>query len=254
MVNLYSGTPGSGKSLHIAHNICNMLRNGYAVVCNFDIDQHAAVKRLHKNSDFLYVSNDEMTPNKLIAYSDNYFKNHRFKEGQINLIIDECQIVFNAREWNVKGRSDWLSFFTQHRKYGYDIYLIAQFDRMVDRQIRSLIEYEYKHRKIKNIGIGGWFFNLFAGGGLFISVKIWYPLQEKVGQEFFKYSKRYDKIYDSYKSFGTTSLIIGEVDPVVHTFKNDKLSFFPAVVNGYRIFFNAVKKGFNVICNFSKQR
>ena len=33
--------------------------------------------------------------------------------------------------------------------------LIAQFDRMLDRQIRSVIEYEHIHRKVKNIGVWG---------------------------------------------------------------------------------------------------
>lgn len=199
MVFLYSGTPGSGKSLHIAHNICNMLRNGYSVVANFEINKSRV--KFHHGSVFNYAPNDVMTPERLIAYSQFYFKNHKFKEGKINLIIDEAQIVFNAREWNVGGRAAWLSFFTQHRKYGYDIYLIAQFDRMLDRQIRSLIEYEYIHRKIKNFGVGGWILNLIGGGGLFIAVKIWYPLQEKIGQELFRYSRKYEKLYDSYKSF-----------------------------------------------------
>lgn len=216
MVFLYSGTPGSGKSLHIAHNICNMLRNGYCVVSNFDIN-HSVVK-MNKRSNFNYVPNDEMTPERLIGYSQFYFKDHKFKEGRINLIIDEAQIIFNAREWNVSGRAAWLSFFTQHRKYGYDIYLVAQFDRMLDRQIRSLIEYEYKHRKIKNFGFGGWVLNLVGGGGLFIAVKIWYPLQEKIGQELFRFNKRYERLYDSYKSFtGDTAPGAGASAPDWHS-------------------------------------
>ena len=41
------------------------------------------------------------------------------------------------------------SHFSQHRKLGYRVILIAQFDRMLDRQIRSVLEYEYIHRKVR---------------------------------------------------------------------------------------------------------
>lgn len=33
--------------------------------------------------------------------------------------------------------------------------MIAQADRMIDRQIRALIETETKHRKLNNYGFGG---------------------------------------------------------------------------------------------------
>ena len=198
MINLYSGTPGSGKSLHQARNIYYRLKLGKPVIANFEINTDY-IKG--KKGEFVYISNTELKPHMLIDYSREYFKKHRFKEGELCLYIDECQLLFNAREWSVKGRAEWLEFFTQHRKYGYDIYLIAQFDRMIDRQIRSLIEYEYVHRKVSNFGVKGKVFSLVAGGGLFVSVKVWYPLKEKVSSEFFKYKKKYSKIYDSYKDF-----------------------------------------------------
>ena len=37
-------------------------------------------------------------------------------------------------------------FFSQHRKLGYRVILVAQFSEMIDKQIRALIEYEYIHR------------------------------------------------------------------------------------------------------------
>ena len=116
-------------------------------------------------------------------------------------MLDECQLLFNAREWDAKGRKEWLSFFTQHRKYGYDVILVAQFDRMIDRQIRSLIEYEQVHRKVSNFGVWGKLFSLFSLGKLFVAVKVWYPMKERVGAEFFKANKRYYSLYDTYKHF-----------------------------------------------------
>jgi len=198
MINLYSGTPGSGKSLHQAQLVYNRLRFGYPVIANYEVNT-TAIKKY--KGGFTYVPNDSLSPAFLIAYSRGYFATRKFREGALVVLIDEAQLLFNAREWDVQGRKEWTSFFTQHRKYGFDIYLISQFDRMLDRQIRSLIEYEYIHRKVSNFGIKGKLFSLVAGGGLFVSVKVWYPMKEKVGSDFFKYSKKYSRIYDSYKNF-----------------------------------------------------
>ena len=38
MILLYSGTPGSGKSLHVAERLYHLLRAGRPVICNFNIN------------------------------------------------------------------------------------------------------------------------------------------------------------------------------------------------------------------------
>lgn len=200
MIYLYSGTPGSGKSLHQASDIYWWLHNGKNCVTNFQIDTTKIKTR--KLGECLVVDNQHLTPELLIVYSKLYFKTHKYKEGALRVYIDECQLIFNAREWNIKGRAEWLSFFTQHRKYGYDVYLIAQFDRMIDRQIRSLIEYEVIHRKVSNFGKFGWIASKLSGGNLFVAVKVWYPMKEGVGHEFFTAHKRYYQLYDTYNTFG----------------------------------------------------
>ena len=197
MISLYSGTPGSGKSLHCARTIINWSRLGYSVVGNFSVDLSK-----YKRADFTYCPNDQMTPDYLIKLSQKKVGS-KPKEGSILLVIDECQLLFNAREWQQKGREQWLSFFTQHRKLGYDIILIAQFDRMVDRQIRSLIEYEFIHRKMSNFGWQGKILSLFFGGKSFIAVKMWYPLHERLGAEIFHARKWMYSVYDTYAAFGT---------------------------------------------------
>lgn len=199
MVDLYSGTPGSGKSLHCAKVVYTHLKLNRPIICNFQINLDK-IKRV-KRENFIYCPNDKLTPQYLIDYAMNYWQGRRVVEDRIFLVIDECQLMFNAREWQKAGREVWLSFFTQHRKLGYHIILIAQFDRMIDRYIRSLIEYEYIHRKIANIGIGGAVFNIVAGGKLFIMVQKYYPLNERIGVEFFKARKKYYSLYDTYGTF-----------------------------------------------------
>lgn len=208
MIYLFSGTPGSGKSLHTAQMIYWRLKRKKEIVANFDIDTSKIPKC---NGKFTCLENDKMT----VKYIEDYFykwkETHKFKEGELLLIIDEAQIMFNAREWNAKGRSEWLNFFSNHRKYAFDIILIAQFDRMLDRQLRSLIEYEYIHRKVSNYGLGGKMLSLASGGNLFVSVNMWYPLRERIGSNFFKATKKYYSIYDSYKRFDEKTEYTGEI-------------------------------------------
>ncbi|MGN0280032.1 MAG: zonular occludens toxin domain-containing protein, partial [Lachnospiraceae bacterium] len=140
MIYLYSGTPGSGKSLHMAMNIYWWVRAGKPCICNFAI---ASNKIKHsKQQEFYFVPDEKLTPSYLIDFGMEYTKKKgRVKEGSIMLVIDEAQRLFNARDWGQRGRGEWNTFFQLHRHLGYDVYLIAQYDRMLDRQIRALVEY-----------------------------------------------------------------------------------------------------------------
>lgn len=195
MIYLYSGTPGSGKSLHSARTIYYCLFRNEPVICNFRID----LDKVKHPENFTFIDNSDLEPSKLIQFSRDYFGSKRVREGAITLVIDECQMMFNARSWDKKGREEWNKFFQMHRHFGFDVILIAQFDRMIDRQIRSLIEYEYIHRKVTNMGWRGVFLSvLMLSSNLFVSVKVWYPMKEKVGSEFFRAKKKYYSLYDTY--------------------------------------------------------
>lgn len=161
-------------------------------------------KKHARDLRFFFIENNDLTPEYLISYAQKYWKGKTIQEDRILLVIDECQLIFNAREWAKQGRDKWLSFFSQHRKYGYHIILVAQFDRMIDRQIRSLIEYEYVHRKVGNFGIKGKALSLVMGGNVFVAVKVWYPMNEKVSSEFFRARKRFYRLYDTFGSFTST--------------------------------------------------
>lgn len=197
MIELYSGTPGSGKSLHAAETIYWRLRKGKPVICNFPVEPGY----IKGYQDTLYcLSNDQITPEVLYEFSNAYFSESGidFQEDSILLVIDEAQLLFNARSWDAVGRAGWLSFFTQHRKYGYLVILVAQNDRMLDRQVRSLIEYENVHRKVSNFGIFGWIVKkLCFNQEVFISVRRWYPLKERVDSYWFLAFKRYYQIYNT---------------------------------------------------------
>lgn len=194
MIYLYTGTPGSGKSLNTARVIKTQLALKRPVICNFSISSKV------KNYEyFTYKTNEELTVDYLTDFARNYFGQNRVKEGAITLVIDECQMLFNSRDWSKPDRQGWNKFFQIHRHFGYDVILVTQFDSMIDKQIRALVEYEIIHRKISNYGWKGYLLQLFLlAPTLFVKVKVWYPMREKVSSEFFRGSKRLYSLYDTY--------------------------------------------------------
>lgn len=209
MISLYSGTPGSGKSLHIASRIYNRLKRGFPTICNFDVNLNKISKKYEL--PFVYIPNNELEPKLLIDISKDFNRKRGYiKEDSVLLVLDECQIIFNSRSWMQKGRDQWLSFFSQHRKYGYEIVLIAQYDGMIDKQIRSLIEYNIIHRKVSNFGFIGKIISALALGKMFCGVKMWYPLNERIDSEFFIARKKYYQIYDTYAFFDEAKKIKGK--------------------------------------------
>lgn len=199
MIYLYTGTPGSGKSYHAARAVDRALRRNMPVIANFEVNLN---EKKHKG-EYIYIDTLDMTPDFFMRYSEEHFTPGR-DEHQGLIIIDEAQIPFNSRDGLNRNRMKWISFFSRHRHYFYDIILITQHDRMIDRQIRSLVETEYKHRKLTNYGAKGWFM-IFIFHKMFVSVEYWYPLQDKVGSEFFNLSKRVCALYDTFKRFESST-------------------------------------------------
>ncbi len=199
MIYLYSGTPGSGKSLHTAkiiYDYCNARRDRL-IFSNFEVD----TSKFRHPERYIYIDNYNLDVSILEKRAIEFFQNHKRREGSLVLILDECQILFNSRSWSDKNRMGWLTFFSQHRKFCYDVYLISQYDIMIDKQFRTLIEYEYIHRKVTNIGFIGTLLKIITLGDLFMCVSKYYPTNSKIGTSFFKAHRRYYKIYDTFAVF-----------------------------------------------------
>lgn len=205
MIYLYSGTPGSGKSLHMARLIFNLLKNSDCLVIgNFVLKSDYFTPLEMKR--FIYLTNDQMNPDNLIRIAEEFWsthkaKNYRDAEQKIRLFIDESQILFNARNWQKNYKDGWTTFFSVHRHYGFEIVLCTQMDTNLDKQVRGVIETQCIHRKIENIGIQGKILSFLCGGGLFYCVVRWYPMHEKVDGYFFKYRKKYGDVYDTHALF-----------------------------------------------------
>lgn len=197
MIWLYTGTPGSGKSYHAVYDIIKKLKQKEKnrVIANFGLNfgnQRKYKEQMYNN--FTYLDNSEMTVDFLIDFA---IKNHEIGvENQTLVVIDEAQIIFNSRNWNIEhdNRMKWIKFFSQHRKFGYNFILVTQFDRMIDRQIRSLVEYEVSHMKINS-------YFAFLPFVVFLCVERWYGQKMKIRSYTLSLRKKIYKCYNSYLLF-----------------------------------------------------
>lgn len=195
MVILYAGTPGSGKSYHATRLVHKATKRGVNIIANFVIK----LQNKEQKSHFYYVPTKHITVDYLINFSKTVHKPN--KESQTVLMIDEASILFNNRDFGRSDRMDWIKFFAQHRKLGFDVILITQMDRSLDRQIRGVIEYQYLHRKLSNFGFKG-FVIKFLTRAQFICIHQWYSCnKEKVGCEYFRINKKIAGSYDTFSMF-----------------------------------------------------
>lgn len=196
MIVFYTGTPGSGKSLDVARQMITKMKLGHNVIGNMYIhrEQIAGYK-----GKYIYCDTYDLNPYLLIEYAKKYHV--KGKEGQTYVVIDECQRIFNSRDWQRPVMRAWNDFFQMHRHYGFHVYLITQFDRLIDRQLRALVEYNRIHRKVSNAGMKGKIMSLICGGKLFVCAEEWYPKHMPTGSYFFRYRKKYGEFYDSYAAF-----------------------------------------------------
>ena len=151
---LYSGTPGSFKSYHAVKSCISWLKSGGNLITNFPLDYKKSIKK-PVSGVYEYVNNLDLTVEYLLDFA---VKHHKPSvKAQTLIVIDEASIKFNSRDFMVKDRMRWINFFANHRHFNFDVIMITQQDRMLDRQIRGLIETEYKHRSIKNYKTFGFF-------------------------------------------------------------------------------------------------
>jgi len=212
MIELYTGFVGSGKSFHATKRGCTIAdapAGKRYVVANFPIKPkkkflaripivNKFVKNPFNEPRWVYRDNENLTVDFLIELSDQM--GWYGKESQCLLLIDEAGIVFNSRDWNVKPaeRKGWIQFFTQSRKLGYDIVLIVQDSRMIDRQIRSLCEYEVQHKKMNS-----WAVLKYIPITIFAAVSFWNGIKSMRGSlNLCLYSKSIAERYDTLKLFG----------------------------------------------------
>ena len=95
---------------------------------------------------------------------------------------------------------EWINFLANHRHFNYEFILIAQNDRMLDRQIRGLLEYDMKHRALKNWNLAMALLSLVCKG-IFHCVEYWYPCKIKTSTHLMKFKPKIANCYDTMALF-----------------------------------------------------
>lgn len=228
MIYFVNGRPGGGKSLAMAELIYKQLRHGRNVIANFDInmDYFKRCRHPEKLGKFIYVTNAELTTQayrnidariKKFSYIDGLWgfalnfhdftiKGQKF-ERQTLIVLDECAGLFNSRTFNARDRLTWLDFFSKHRKLGYTVYLIAQDDSQIDKQVREMFHKQIECRCVTSMKLFGKFLALLCGGNLFIRITRDYtlmkPMRKKDSKEYSQFytGRKFYDFYDSYELF-----------------------------------------------------
>lgn len=199
---VYTGVPGSGKSVHAAHEIrynLNSLRPR-PVIANFALAENAPVRNREM---YRYIPNADLEVEMLRDFARDWWLSHggRLVEDGIDLYFDEAQLLWNSRNWSSSKRLEWLEFFSQSRKYGYRVVLIAQSAQMIDNQFRMLIETEVNHRRMRSVGIAGYLMSLPFGSRLVVAVRTAFQIKVRIGSQWILMSRRDWEMYDSYGTF-----------------------------------------------------
>lgn len=198
-ISLYSGTPGSYKSYHATADIISWLGAGKNVIANYPVNARKFYKNRKNLGKFIFLRNSDLTIDYLLKFAKENHKPGKLK-AQTLIVIDEASIMFNARQFVRKDRMEWVNFFANHRHFNFDVILIAQNDRMLDRQIRGLLEYNYKHRALRNWNLAMALVSI-ACKGLFHCVEYWYPCKIKTGTQLKRFNKKIAACYDTMALF-----------------------------------------------------
>lgn len=217
---MYTGSVGSGKSYHaleLGLRVTGEKKNGQyrRVIANFPIipkKSNFGTQKMKEKKDekfkerfdrWIYI--DEITPDFLMAQS--IINGWYGKESMCLVVIDEAGIIFNARDWQSKGdvRNKWIKFLALSRKFGYDFIFVAQSDRMIDRQIRNMCEYDVKHLKANNSFFLSWL-SLFKIT-LFMYSYNWYHTKLKANLRTALFRNKIGARYDTMRIFDFEELV-----------------------------------------------
>lgn len=195
-VKLRTGTPSSGKSYTSILDIWDYLYKGKLVIANFDVNFSSRDKKRGYDRRFFYVPNKKLTVEYLIVFALEHGLIEKMQEDQCLVVIDEAGGRFNVVQSKKSDIEEWGDFFSQHAKLGFSFVLIAQKDRMINRQILGMVELEIKHRKVNSFGKFK-----FLPFTWFVAIEYWYVAKARVKADFFFYTKRVARRYNRFKMF-----------------------------------------------------
>jgi zona occludens toxin len=179
MIRGVTGTPGSGKSFYCVRVIANALASGKMVATNVTLAdgwEHDLAKR-NPISHLIPGRVAKRTEHfkRQTLYTDDLHDLIRVRlrgsgEGRGVAVIDEAHEWLNNRTWDDEERKDFVRWFSQHRKLGWDVYLISQHIDSIDKQVRDRVEELVVLRNLRRAKIAG---IPLAPVNLFLAITVW---------------------------------------------------------------------------------
>jgi hypothetical protein len=134
-VYLVTGRLGGGKTLVSVGRMVEYLERGRPVATNLDIDL-SKLPATVKEARIVRVP-DKPSGDDLGMLGKAHDTPDESNNGL--LVLDECGVIFNAREWNDKGRQGIVDWLLHSRKLGWDVLLIVQAPSLLDKQLREAL-------------------------------------------------------------------------------------------------------------------
>jgi zona occludens toxin len=204
MIVVVEGPPGSGKSYSCVTRIYNALNRGQYVATNIQLSEGWAL-------EFAKASRlRRLIPGRVEKLAAKYEAN-LFMSGDLEelmrvrlqgkgeerglLLLDEAHNWMNSRTWTAGDRERLVRFFTQHRKLGWNVFLVSQRSAAIDAQVRGLCEYRITLRNLRRVRLAGIPVVPF---NLFLALWSWESVSnELVQRDFYRLNKRIARQYDS---------------------------------------------------------
>jgi len=208
MIYAVTGTPGAGKSWYCVRKICNALQAGKPVATNVPLVDGWAMALAGRNPKYVLGGRravrraaDRYERSLYLVEDLQELMRVRLRgkgEGRGVAVLDEAHEWLNSRRWEDSDRKPMVSWFSRHRHYGWDVYLVTQYLDSVDKQVRDRVEYHVVLRNLHNAKVAG--VRLFPFN-LFLAIHLWAggpaTLKHVSKREAFKLDGR-RKLYDTH--------------------------------------------------------
>lgn len=164
MIYLVSGPPGNGKTFYAIRKVTQAVEEGKVVAGNVELAadwpqrvsrrnwvhylRPFAKRRFLREAWHRYHFSESLSELAAIRLRGD-------REGRGLMVLDEAHNWMNSRSWSATDRQEIVRLFSQHRKLGWDILLIAQHPEMIDKQVRNLVEYNVHLRNLRKAKWGG---------------------------------------------------------------------------------------------------
>lgn len=159
---LFDGIPGSGKSYYTTFQVIDALRSGKKVFTNcHSLDKKRISWYLHKQTgrhpkeffdNLIFIRNKELSDMVKSKGRFTEFRTHHLRNAVI--LLDEVMLEYFSRNFQ-KFPEELVYFFSQHRKYGCDVWLVSQDNDKLDTVIREMAECQINILNLSRTGMFG---------------------------------------------------------------------------------------------------